>query len=74
MNLNRMDTCTCKSYMTKFLEDFEKMTRSLKPFPPSISKSLYIHLNHAQNVSSILLRSDFVIDTNEWSIACKYFR
>ena len=60
--------------MTKFLEDFEKMIRSLKPFPPSISKSLYIHLNHAQNVSSILLRSDFVIDTNEWSIACKYFR
>ena len=35
---------------------------------------LHIHFNSSQNVSFISLLDSLVKVTNEWSIACKYFR
>ena len=53
MNLIRFDASIHVKFYNKILQNFEKMTSPEKSFPPSMSKSLHIHLNHLQNVSLI---------------------
>ena len=61
-------------FFNKVFRGLREMTRFLKVFCPFISKSLHIHFNPSQNVSSILLLNGLVMVTNEGSIACECFK
>ena len=50
------------------------MTSFYKSFCSVFWKSLHIHFNPSQNVSTILLRNGLVMVANEVSIAWKCFR
>ena len=45
-----------------------------KSFCQFFLKSLHIHFNPSQNVSTILLPNGLVMDTNGGSIACRCFK
>ena len=52
--------------LTNYLEDFKKITH--------FQNILHIHLNHAQNVSPLLLLNGLMMVANEESTTCKCFR
>ena len=50
------------------------MTGFYKSFCPFFSKSLHIHFNPSQDVSSVSLLNGLVMVIDEGSIVCKYFK
>ena len=73
-NVIQDENSSITNAIKKCLEDFEKKADFYKSFYPFFSKSLHIHFNPSQNVSTVLLLNGLVMVTNEETIACKCFK